>query len=153
MKWEHLTFVASRSRPDKQYEIKRREDGKLGCDCPAFKFSGGKECKHTRTVQNALDSPLYRDGPDKMGLAFDKFVKQSAAAQQAWETRRNAGSTPLPAYDRIVGILLQHGIAADKRLKIARAITDALGQPTPAGVDAPRPVAPAPLPRFILIDD
>lgn len=51
MTWTYITSVESDSTPGTQYQIKRRSDGALGCDCAAFRFSRGsiglgKRCKH-----------------------------------------------------------------------------------------------------------
>lgn len=45
--WTHVAFVASLTEDDLEYEIKRHDDGHLGCACHAYVFSKTKEpCKH-----------------------------------------------------------------------------------------------------------
>ena len=44
-----LQTVASKSNPDKHYEIRLGGDNRVYCTCPAWKFSKGtKDCKHLR---------------------------------------------------------------------------------------------------------
>jgi len=46
--WRHLAWVASDSEPGTDHEIKQNVDGRIGCDCMAYRFAKGanKTCKH-----------------------------------------------------------------------------------------------------------
>lgn len=46
--WTLLAQFRSESNPYKFYRVAKKDDGTLGCDCPAWKFQKGdkKPCKH-----------------------------------------------------------------------------------------------------------
>jgi len=46
--WVVLETVASKSTPNKRYEIRRGGDGKVYCTCKAWAFAKDHVCKHLR---------------------------------------------------------------------------------------------------------
>lgn len=52
MSWTYIATVASESDPSGSYDIKRATDGRLGCDCTAYRFARreAKTCKHIRAL-------------------------------------------------------------------------------------------------------
>ena len=49
MRWTHEAYVESDTEIGRAYEIKRSADGRLGCECPRYRFKRGeKTCKHLR---------------------------------------------------------------------------------------------------------
>lgn len=49
-----VAFVASRSNPEKQYEVRQAEEGFLFCSCPGWKFqrkeAAARTCPHVASV-------------------------------------------------------------------------------------------------------
>ena len=52
--WTRLATFRSQSNPHRKYIVAIKDDGTLGCDCPAWKFQKGakKNCKHLDAFVN-----------------------------------------------------------------------------------------------------
>lgn len=91
MRWTPVASVASEREPGKAYEIKRREDGVLGCSCPGYRFRRGpdKTCKHIRALLGLAAAAPYADIPPLPRPLWIGYYHQRT-------TRPDWGSSPDP---------------------------------------------------------
>jgi len=75
--WTRLATFRSKSNPLKKYIVALKEDGTLGCDCPAWKFQkGGKNhCKH---LQALLDDDFKASAVELTDAGANWMLKQVA---------------------------------------------------------------------------
>ena len=83
-----LFVVASKSNPEKSYEIRQGADGVVYCNCPAWKFqrlaSGNRTCKHLKSFHaGQLARKETVESKAQAGRDLSLAPKRTAAAKRA----------------------------------------------------------------------
>ena len=90
--WTLEGSVESSSEPGVQHQVKRHRDGRLGCDCLAYRFKrGDKTCRHIHAYLAA--GPLVPVAP---GLGYSSAIRVVHAAQETFTVRRALAFGPVP---------------------------------------------------------
>lgn len=89
--WTLVGSVESDNEPEVAYQIKRKANGALGCDCMAYRFAKGeKTCKHIQAWTSA-------ETPSGRGIGRGNTVVAVAAANETFTVRRGISFGPLTA--------------------------------------------------------
>lgn len=94
-RWTHVAFIESDSEPGRKWEVKRHiSTGRLGCECPKYRFMRGeKSCHHLDAVRASdLPAKAVRD------TVRAERVRVKVANETYTVTRRGISFDGVPSF-------------------------------------------------------